>query len=168
MSKKLPWFWLTALAASGTYFLLTYGGLPERVATHFNAAGNPNGFMTKDGYLAFFITYTLFLNVLFGAAFLFVKKIPVALLNIPRKDYWTSTPERMEVLHQKLEAVLALIASYINCTFLFTVQVVFQANSPNAAFQIPINGGVFFILLGALCLVIFVFLILRPPSDTVS
>ena len=166
MSKKLSWLWLFFLLASISYFFMTYGSLPDQVATHFNAAGNPNGYMTKDSYLSFFLTFTLLMNLVFGAALLTLKKIPVALINIPRKDYWTANPERMEALHQKLGAVLALVATFMNCVFLFTVQVVYQANTPNVAFQVPLNGGVFFILLGVLCLVVFAFLVLRPPQDS--
>jgi len=165
MYKKFPWLWLLALAASVSYFLITYSGLPERVATHFDLSGAPNGFMTKDGYLSFFITFTLFLNVLFGVLFLFLKKIPFALVNVPRKDYWAANPERMVALHQRLGAVLALIATFMNCVFLFTVQIVYQANTSDATFQIPLNGGVFFILLGSVFMVIFAFLILRPPQE---
>ncbi|SRR5579871_2111002 len=168
MSKKLPWLWPLALAASAAYFFLTYGSLPEKVATHFDASGNPNGFQTKDGYLFFFIQFTLMLNALLGAVFFLLKKIPVSRMNLPRKDYWTSSPERMDVLHQKLGAVLALVATYMNCAFIFAVQAVYQVNTPNAALQIPVNGGVFFILLGALFMVVFAFLILRPPPETLS
>src|SRR5579862_2196900 len=114
MLKKLPWVWLAALAASTIYFFMTYGDLPGNVATHFDISGKPNGFMTKDGYLSFFVTFTLVLNGVFGASFLLVKKIPMALVNIPRKDYWTANPQRVETLHRKLGGILSLVAAYMN------------------------------------------------------
>lgn len=41
------------LAGTAAFLVATVDRLPEVVATHFDASGRPNGWMTRGGYLAF-------------------------------------------------------------------------------------------------------------------
>jgi serine/threonine-protein kinase len=65
------------------------GGLPERVATHFAADGQPNGYMSREACRIFMLEFTLgmplFLAVLTG---LFPFFVPVSLFNLPNREYW--------------------------------------------------------------------------------
>jgi ABC-type Fe3+ transport system permease subunit len=72
--------------------------LPERVATHFDGSGRPNGYMSRTAHLRFM--------VVFGVAFpLFVPAIVCAsrflsdrCYNLPNRDYWLAPARRPETM----------------------------------------------------------------------
>jgi len=70
--------------------------LPERVATHFNGAGQPDGWMTRTTHLMFMgifgLIFPLFLiGICWGTRFL-----PVGLVNIPHREYWLASERKAE------------------------------------------------------------------------
>lgn len=74
------------------------GLLPDRVATHFNASGQADGWMTKLEHLTFMsvfgIAFPLFLmGIFWGTRFL-----PIGAINIPHREYWLSDTRRGESL----------------------------------------------------------------------
>jgi hypothetical protein len=69
--------------------------LPERVATHYDAAGNPNGWMTRDGTIAFHLGMLGVTALAFAAAPMLLGRLSPALINIPNREYWLA-PERVE------------------------------------------------------------------------
>ena len=163
--KKITWVWLASLAGVLLYLFLTYNQLPDEVASHFDAAGTPNGFQTKDGYLSFVLGFMFLMNGLMGGLYFLLALVPASLIHVPRKDYWFSTPERIQELHQRFRGVAGILGIFLNLVFLFAEQAVYQANVPDAPFRISINGGVFFVLLGGLALAVFSFLLFRPPAE---
>ena len=55
MNSRLPKSIFAALAAYAlAYFYLSYARLPEVLASHFNARGQPNGWETKPVFFAVF------------------------------------------------------------------------------------------------------------------
>jgi ABC-type Fe3+ transport system permease subunit len=76
------------------YLAMASGQLPDRVATHFDGSGQPNGWMSRSSHLWF----TLVLGLAFpliGAVLLFCTRfLPDNLINIPRRDYWLSAERR--------------------------------------------------------------------------
>jgi uncharacterized membrane protein len=80
------------VAQIGYYYL----NLPETVASHFDAAGNPNGWMSKST----FVIFELFLLLFVGGQFVFVprmiEKMPNSMINLPNKDYWLANDRRAE------------------------------------------------------------------------
>ena len=70
--------------------------LPDQVASHFNFAGQPDGWMSRSEYL--------YVTLIFGSAFvLFMIMIsllsrfgPDWLLSIPHREYWFSPERRIE------------------------------------------------------------------------
>lgn len=75
-------FW----AWSGTH-------LPERVATHFNFNGEPNGWMSRSAnqvfMLIFGLSFPLFIVFICWAT----RFMPAAIINVPHREYWLA-PER--------------------------------------------------------------------------
>lgn len=72
--------------------------LPERVATHFNGSGEPNGWMSSSGnqifILIFGFVFPLFIiGLCFAARFL-----PAFLVNIPNRQYWLAPERKIETL----------------------------------------------------------------------
>jgi uncharacterized membrane protein len=69
---------------------LTAPQLPQHVASHFAAGGEPNGWMSRSAYLQFIGIFgavvPLFIVVIF-------RSLPVNLINVPNRDFWFA-PER--------------------------------------------------------------------------
>lgn len=90
-----------ALYAAGILLLLIlvhilhyYPQLPDRVADHFDIAGNPNGFSDKVDFVFLYVAIVLLVAVIFiGIAFL-MPKFPPKTMNLPNKEYWLSGKRR--------------------------------------------------------------------------
>jgi uncharacterized membrane protein len=68
--------------------------LPDRLASHFNAYGAPNGWMAKQ---AFFIVYAVMILVAAIPEFFVpysIARTPNARVNLPNKDYWLAPAQR--------------------------------------------------------------------------
>ncbi len=70
---RLTWWVFLILLVSGAVFIVaTSGQLPSLVASHFDAAGRPNGFMSRGGYvLAGGLIAFLMATLLWVAALMF-------------------------------------------------------------------------------------------------
>jgi uncharacterized membrane protein len=75
------------------YIWGTASQLPDNVATHFDAHGTPNGWMTKRQHLIFTSAFGIGLPLFMVAAFSLIRVLPSGLVNIPNRDYWLA-PER--------------------------------------------------------------------------
>jgi hypothetical protein len=69
--------------------------LPERVATHFDFRGQPDGWMSSQGYLAFMTVFGLVFPLVPAALCLLVRLLPDSLINLPHREYWLA-PERRD------------------------------------------------------------------------
>ena len=165
MKHQLAWAWAALFLATVGYFFLTLGSLHDHLAVHFDASGNPNGFQSKSGYLGSFPSFVILMNGLFAAGYFFIDRIPAQLIHLPWKEYWFSKPELKTRFFGKFQTVFGLIGIFINFTFLFTVQVIYQANAPAPAFTLPLNAGVFVILALAVFLAAMTLVTLRPPAE---
>ena len=70
--------------------------LPANVATHFNAMGVPDGWMSRSIHLATISAFgVLFPGFLIGVCWS-VRFMPTSLVNIPHREYWLSSEHRGE------------------------------------------------------------------------
>jgi uncharacterized membrane protein len=80
-------------AALATQGLLSYAQLPQTIASHFNAAGAANGYMSKEAF--FIMIYGILLGI--SAAMAYAVPALIAsrpeITNLPNKAYWLA-PER--------------------------------------------------------------------------
>ena len=109
------------------HFAIYYPYLPEIMATHFGAGGEPNGWMSKEGFILFEVVLISFVAfVKFGLPRL-IKTVPKSLINIPNRDYWLSAKQRgstLETLNREMGWVFIGVL-----IFLITInQLVYQAN----------------------------------------
>jgi hypothetical protein len=81
----------------------TSGALPVRVASHFDAAGFANGYMTRDGYRIFMLAFSVGVPLLVVALIGWLPRLAPNLINIPNRDYWLA-PERREAALAALDA----------------------------------------------------------------
>lgn len=91
--SKLTLLLLTAAAALVMQHY--YGLMPDPMASHFDGAGRPNGYQSRDGF--FLLSVALLVgNILVFAAFgPMLRKLPPSWVNLPNRDYWLA-PERRE------------------------------------------------------------------------
>ncbi len=72
--------------------------LPDPVASHFNSAGQPNDWMSRNGFIAFNLVMLVGMAALFLGLPPLLSKIPNEWINMPRKDYWLAPERRAETL----------------------------------------------------------------------
>ncbi|MEA3209942.1 MAG: hypothetical protein QOE70_2999 [Chthoniobacter sp.] len=72
--------------------------LPERVATHFGLHGEPNGWMSRGGYVQFTIAFGLGLPGFLLLIFALIRAANGKGLNIPNREHWLAPERREETL----------------------------------------------------------------------
>ena len=120
---------LGALAAQCVYY---YPLLPEHVASHFGAGGQPNGWSSRTG---FFVFYFIILAVLAFAMFVLpqlLRYFGATAINIPNREYWL-LPEHREQAYAMLANEMAWFGNAILAFLLCVMQLVFEANIRGAA-----------------------------------
>ncbi|KAA0918755.1 DUF1648 domain-containing protein [Dietzia sp. ANT_WB102] len=90
--------------------------LPDRVPTHFGPGGEPDGWSSKVGALAFSALGPLFALPL-PLVSLLVLRWP-GLINSPNKQWWTATAARLRRFERLIREDLWLIAAVILVTLI--------------------------------------------------
>lgn len=122
--------------------------LPQQVASHFDAAGRPNGWSSRT---SFFVTgaaiQILLLGIFAGLSF-GIRKIPRSLVNLPRKDYWLA-PERREETFAFMGRQLLWFALATQVFYIAIIGLCIRANLPAAvpAGGAPAEGQPFLLLM---------------------
>lgn len=83
-----------------------YPQLPERIASHFNASGEADGWMSKSAFIVFETGLLTFILGVFFCVSYFMPKLPNGLINLPNKDYWLAPERRAEtfrIMRGKME-----------------------------------------------------------------
>ena len=102
---------LWALLTAGMFALArARAELPDRVASHFDAAGKPDGWCDKDEFLLVYLGILFALTLLFGVLGAVLPRIPNSMINLPNKDYWLA-PERRSDTIDRLVAQLLWIGN---------------------------------------------------------
>ena len=82
------------LAGTAAYYLPV---LPERLATHFDAAGRANGWSDHAGFVESVVALILIMAAIFFGGGL-IGRIPDRLINLPNKTYWLAQERREQAL----------------------------------------------------------------------
>ena len=80
------------------YLAFSAGQLPDRVATHFDGSGQPNGWMSRSTHLLFTLVLGLGIPLFVVAVLFVVRFLPDSIINIPRRDYWLAAERRAETV----------------------------------------------------------------------
>lgn len=68
--------------------------LPERVATHFDGAGRPNGWETREGWRSASLFLGTALPLVALGAFCVLRWVPARMFNLPNRDHWLAPEQR--------------------------------------------------------------------------
>ena len=82
--------------------------LPERVATHDDAAGNPNGWMTREFTVAFHLGMLGVTALAFVALPRLFGRLSPSMINIPNREDWLA-PERVKGTVEALRRWMAAL-----------------------------------------------------------
>ena len=148
------------------HLAIYYPALPDRVASHFDAGGHPNGWMSRD---AFAWTISLTYAFLGGGLLLLAQvlpRFPNSLINLPNKDYWLAPERRADSLarmgrslvrfgsvnvvlvvilvHQTIEVALGkseTLRGFLPALAVYGVYTVIWCIGLLRAFRLPPRGG---------------------------
>ncbi|HOD66238.1 MAG TPA: DUF1648 domain-containing protein [candidate division Zixibacteria bacterium] len=116
----LPRLWLLSVAALLFQAAYYWPRLPERLASHFDASGVPNGYSSRASFIAVWLAVVLLVNIWPAIIGPLIRKLPPGLINTPRKDYWLATQERRTRLIAIVAAMLSGIMLGANVMLLVT------------------------------------------------
>jgi len=74
--------------------VITTKRLPDVVATHFGDGYLANGYMTRDGYLAFSLAFSAALPVIVASVVGWLPRLFPRSVNVPNRDYWLALERR--------------------------------------------------------------------------
>jgi uncharacterized membrane protein len=149
------------------FILSTVGVLPENIASHFNGAGVPNGFMSKEGYIQFMLLFAVGIPTLTVCSISFAMSFASASINIPNKEYWLSVQNRTQTI-QFLKSHVAYLGILITSFIAYIHWLLLKANSiqppqlPNSLFFVGMSVFLLSILWWGLWLVL---KFVRVPED---
>lgn len=120
MAKSILLFLALIAVAQSIYF---YPQLPEITASHFDSAGNPNGWMSKQVLVLFYLGMIAILI----AIFFLIPRFPNQMKNLPNRDYWLSGDREAETNRYINSSTLRVgIATFV--LLIYIMQLVFEAN----------------------------------------
>ena len=101
-----------------------WNSAPGRVPSHFDAAGRPNAWSSRDEFFFVQVAVTLGVAALFIGIPWLLKFTPASLINLPNKSYWLA-PERREETMDRLASSFEVFA----CATVLLLIAVFELTS---------------------------------------
>jgi hypothetical protein len=93
---RLPAFTMAILYMAFLGFVAKSSlSLPPQMASHFNASGEPDAWMSTEAYLRFIALFGAALPLLWVVIPQVIRYLPAKFINLPNHDYWLA-PERRE------------------------------------------------------------------------
>jgi uncharacterized membrane protein len=163
------WRWILlalfagALAQLGWYL----PRMPELLASHFGAAGTPNGYLSRGAALGLHLALLGTLAVIFLVLPGFVTRLDSRRINLPHREYWLSPERRAETL-ASIRARLECMGCATMAFVLVVMELLFRANlHPPAVLPMemfwPVLGC--FMAFSTLWMATFVRRFARPPGQ---
>ena len=107
---------------------LIWSELPESMASHFGAGGQPDAFMSRGG---FFLAMALIGGGSVAAVFaapLLLRITPKRLLNLPNRDYWLANDQRRDVALDRLAGLMGWMGAATTALLVIATELTIQAN----------------------------------------
>ena len=110
--------------------LYYYPNLPEKMASHYNALGEPDNWMAKQSFLILEVVILLIIIAEFTLLPLLIKQMPNSLINLPNKDYWLAE-ERRDETFSLIRIYMEWFSVGLLGLFIAINEMVFRANLTN-------------------------------------
>jgi hypothetical protein len=101
--------------------------LPERVATHFGAKGEPDQWMDRATVVLIMGTAGVGLPLLLAGFAFATRRLPIWSINLPNRDYWLA-PENEQRARDYILAYMVWLACLVVCFMAGLYYVTVQAN----------------------------------------
>lgn len=147
---------IVSLLVAGLQVFTYYDDLPATLATHFALGGEPNGWMSREVFIAFYFGILVFMLGVFIGIGAWIEKLGPRYINIPNKAYWLAPERRVEscrALRNWMYALGSINAAFIIAMYQMLIDL-------NIAKEPPVlNETVFLWALGAFLAVMGVFVV---------
>jgi len=108
--------------------LTSYNLLPDTIASHFNASGQADGWSSKSSFFMLWALMIVVMNAWVPLTGPLIRKLPPSLVNIPNKNYWLSSPQRIEQLTAVIFTTMAGIFLGTNIIILVVMDYTIKVN----------------------------------------
>lgn len=137
MIRRLaPAVLVIAFAAFLLTLMITMPMLPLRMATHFDIAGRPDGWMSRTQHLIFMTGFGIgFPAIILGCCWS-ARYLPNSAINLPHKDYWLSSERRDASVDFLFHYSFWLAA--LGQVFITGLQIVVVAGNRQQPVQLPL------------------------------
>lgn len=102
-------------------------GMPDVVATHFDGAGTPNGWMSRAGLVGVQLTILAVMGGIFLGLPVLLDRMPTTMINIPHREHWLS-PERRAGSMTALRNWMAVVGCGVVLLLMAVTGLLHQAN----------------------------------------
>jgi hypothetical protein len=124
MRRFLLLLFVALLVVDAAFIVATSSALPERVASHFVAGGQANGWMPRESYVVFILGAAVLVPLVLAALLAWIPRAFPGAVNMPNRVYWFE-PSRRDATLASLSAfawsfgsVLAVLIAGLHWTVL--------------------------------------------------
>jgi uncharacterized membrane protein len=164
---RVTWSVFIALLVFAIFYVTgTASELPLTVASHFDAAGQPNAFMSRSGYIRFVLCLALGLPLIV-VAILTAVYLRATDLKLPNREYWLA-PQRLDRTRAFLVAHGVWFGSLLVILVCFVHWLELRANSlqpPHLSSATFAAGLVAFLIATAAWVAALMFAFRRPAGE---
>ena len=145
--------------------LWQHNGLPETVASHFDARGKANGWMSRGTQTAWHLGTVFFMAAMFEGIARLNRRIPDEFINIPHRDYWLAPARRADTI-AGLGTLVRLMGCVLLAFFIGVFHQIYRINTGGGDITLAV-ALLSLAMLAALGVIFGTFIIrlTRPPTD---
>jgi serine/threonine-protein kinase len=115
------------LLAAVVQLAWAYPRLPQIVATHFDGAGRPDGWMRREIFVAFQAGLIMIMLLSFVGLPRWLARLPTRWYSLPHRDYWLAPERRAQTLADIQRQMMWFVCAIV-CTILAVTQLVIEVN----------------------------------------
>ena len=130
--------------AAALQCLYYYPLLPETVASHFDGAGRPNGWSSKQSFLGLYVAMIGLMSFVFYVLPGLLHHFSPSRINIPHRKYWLE-PERKEKALAMMDEQMGRFGIATMILMVWAIQLAINANAAGGG---SLNSGTMWMLLG--------------------
>jgi len=128
MQKLWKILWMLSVVVMIAQLLIFWPDLPNRMASHFDMSGNPNGWSSKSTFLILWIFLIIIINIWMPLTGIIIKKCPRWMINVPNKEYWFGSEQNIARLLEIMDNTMGMIFFGVNLIFIYAFHYTYEIN----------------------------------------